>query len=238
MFRYLIKRLLSGLFAFFIFTAVIFFSFNLLIPFDFVTTLSLQLAGTEARDALREELGLNLPLWEQYVNWLQEMARGNLGREFSLFRDGTPVAELLGEAIPSTLLVFVTGAFIAFMLGHWLGKLTAWRVPKWFSGSITFGSIAFYTSFPPWLAFLLGYLFIDKLELSVFERALSRSLWQLAPVSQSEVMTKMIVASVVMWLAVFVGQKVVWRIWRRSIPRLISLLVIFLGMYLFWSVGD
>jgi len=108
--RYFIKRLLSGIVAFFIFTAVIFFGINLLIPSDYVVTQSLALQGNEARDALREELGLNLPLTEQYTNWLSRLLRGDLGQEFSFGGSGEEVADLIASALPATLLIFLSGS--------------------------------------------------------------------------------------------------------------------------------
>jgi ABC-type dipeptide/oligopeptide/nickel transport system permease component len=77
--------------AFFIFTLIVFFAFNLLAPYDYVTTLSLALTGTEAREALRDELGLNLPIWQQYFFWLGRLAQDNLGNEFNIFGQGRPV---------------------------------------------------------------------------------------------------------------------------------------------------
>lgn len=237
MFRYMIRRLTSGILAFFMFTAILFFSFNLLIPFDYVSTLSLLLEGNEAREALREQLGLNLPLWQQYVNWLQGLARGNLGREFTLFGNGAPIPDLLAEAIPSTLLVFVTGALLAFALGYWLGKVTAWRAPKWFSGSITFGSIALYTSFPPWLAFLLGFVFIDSLGITIFRRFFTRSLWLTAPISEAAVMTRMVISLVATTILLVIVSRLVTRIWRRNLPIVVLVPVGLAGVYLIWLAG-
>jgi peptide/nickel transport system permease protein len=236
-FRYLIRRLISGFLAFFIFTAVLFFGFNLLIPFDYIATQSLVLPTEAERDALREELGLDLPLWQQYVSWLEELSRGNLGREFSLGRQRTPVGALLEGAILSTLLVFVTGALVAFMVGNWLGRITAWRVPKWFSGSIAFGSIALYTAFPPWLAFLLGFLLIDRLGISAFQRLLRPSLWRGASYSQPDVMTNMMVSLLAMLVLLFIANKILQRLWRRSMPAYVTPFIILSGMYLIWSVG-
>jgi peptide/nickel transport system permease protein len=237
-FRYLIRRLISGLLAFFIFTGVIFFGFNLLIPFDYVTTLSLVLTGTAAREALRDELGLNLPLWQQYVNWLKGLAQGNLGREFTLFGEGTPVVDLLADAVPSTLLVFVTGALAAFAIGHWLGKLTAWRVPRWFSGSATFASIALYTAFPPWLAFLLGFVLIDTLGIPTFQRLPTRSLWIRVPFSQADIVTRMIYSLIAMLVVFFVLRWLVRRLWHRRLPSIAAPLIIIPGMYLVWVIGE
>ena len=128
--QYLVRRIFSGLIAFLIFTVIVFFAFNLLAPYDYVTTVSLGLAGNEAREALRTELGLNLPLWQQYFHWISRIAQGNLGNEFTLFGQGRPVTEIFRESLPSTLLVFVTSAFLAFWIGVYLGKVTGWKPKK------------------------------------------------------------------------------------------------------------
>lgn len=67
------------------------------------------------------------------------------------------------QLVPPTLLVFFTGTLIAFLLGQWLGKVVAWRGPGFLSSSATFSAIALYTTFPPWLGFLVTYAFARRL---------------------------------------------------------------------------
>lgn len=240
MIRYLVKRLISGFLAFLIFTAILFFGLNLLIPYDFVTTLSLFLPGEEVREALRAELGLNLPLWQQYLNWLGRLLQGDLGLQFSLGGEGTPVTSLVVEALPTTLLVFVTGAFVAFLLGQWLGKVAAWHPPKWLSGSVAFSSIAAYTAFPPWLAFLVGFVLIDRLEflpISITSSGFRTRLWQTAETSPSQVMLDMVYSLLAMLFVLGILHWLVQRLWRRQIPLPLSIAVLAAGVYLIWLGG-
>jgi peptide/nickel transport system permease protein len=72
---------------------------------------------------------------------------------------GFPVTRAIDIVLPPTLLVFVPGTLIAFGLGLVLGKRTAWRGPDLLTGATTFSGIALFTSFPPWLAWLVAYLF-------------------------------------------------------------------------------
>lgn len=233
--RYLLKRLLSGLLVFYIFLTLLFFSFNILIPYDYVGTLSLQIRDPEERAALRAELGLDLPLWQQYLRWMGSLAKGDLGTQYGTFGRGTvPVTVLLKEALPSTLLVFVTGAVLAFWLGLWLGKTTAWRVPRWLSGPVTFGSVALYTSFPPWLAFLVVYLLIDRMQLVnanwIARRGFSRLLWNKAPYATTAVMAKMLLVLLGTIAVLYLVNRLSRRLVRRSLPSLLSAAIFTIGL--------
>src|SRR5215210_8596489 len=72
-----------------------------LLPGD-ATTLQLQDARTTAVDdaALKTKLGLDKPVYLQYVDWLGTLARGDLGHSF---KTGNQVADELGGRIPVTL---------------------------------------------------------------------------------------------------------------------------------------
>lgn len=237
--RYLLKRLLSGIVAFLIFTAIVFFGFNLLLPFDFVTTGAMFLEGNEAREALREELGLNLPLWRQYLLWLRNMSQGDMGRQFTLGGRGQTVLQIIRHTLPPTLLVFATGSGLAFVLGHWLGRVSGWRASRWLSGSLTLGSIAAYTAFPPWLAFLLTFVLVDWL--GVFPFGVTRlrdSLWRGAPIDSNTVMIRMTlviwgVAGAV-WLINWVSRR--WR--RRNLPGILSIALFAGGVGLAWWLSE
>jgi peptide/nickel transport system permease protein len=78
--------------------------------------------GPEATDAaietLRRQLGLDLPLWQQYARWLWQLLHGELGLSLS---SRVPVSQLIGERIWGTLtlvsLVIVIGTLVAVALG-------------------------------------------------------------------------------------------------------------------------
>ncbi len=240
MFRYLTKRLISGILSFFIFTIFIFFTFNLLIPYDFVDTVSLQVAGTANREALREELGLTLPLWQQYANWMSEMVQGNFGREFTLFGSDTPIADLLITAVPATLLVFILGAIFAFWLGYTLGKISAWRSSRWVSGPVTAASIAFYTAFPPWLAFLLGFLLVTQFELlpvRAGNRQLSNRLWLGAPITPAQVIMVILGTIGLMLVVTWLLNRFIRRFRKRGLPGILLIIIFLVGVWLIWQIS-
>ena len=161
MLSYILKRLLSGFFILFSFVTIVFFATEIILPGDYVSQFALFLSSKEAAE-LRTQLGLDLPIWQRYLYWLFNLATGNLGYSYSLSGQGAPVMDILKSTLPSTLLLFGSGTVLAFWIGHWLGKATAWGNGRLFSGFTTLSAILLYTSFPPWLVFLLGYFIFKK----------------------------------------------------------------------------
>ena len=108
MIRYLAKRALSSLVAFFLFITLMFFVVQIIIPTDFTTQFAMTM-NQDAREELAQELGIDRPLWEQYLNWLRMLLTGSLGTSFY----GPSVVKVLKGVIPYTLLVFFTGTVLA-----------------------------------------------------------------------------------------------------------------------------
>ncbi len=160
MLRFYLQKLINNLVSLFIFLTLVFFFVQVMIPHNFTTQFAMGM-NREQRAQMEEELGLDLPLYQQYLNWLGQIIRGDLGESFY----GTGISGILRSELPMTLMVFFTGALIAFLIGQWLGKLTAWKGPGLLTGTTTFFVVALYTIFPPWLGFLLGFLLIEKLHL-------------------------------------------------------------------------
>lgn len=69
-------------------------------------------------DRLKEQLGLNRPLWAQYLDWAWRLLQGDWGRSF---RDGTPVLNVIGRHLLATLLLMGTSTVFAIALGTWIG---------------------------------------------------------------------------------------------------------------------
>ena len=82
--------------------SLVVFAIVYLIPGDPVDAMLGQDAERSAREALRRELGLDQPLWRQYVGWLAKVAQGDLGRSL---RAQQPVRDLILEKLPATLLI-------------------------------------------------------------------------------------------------------------------------------------
>ena len=70
------------------------------------------------------QLGLDLPLYEQFGRWLGNLARGNLGYSF---QTGEPVGQMIITRIPATLELMGVSLLISIILGVILGTLSALR---------------------------------------------------------------------------------------------------------------
>jgi peptide/nickel transport system permease protein len=73
-------------------------------------------------EALRESLGLNKPLINQYVGFFAGLFRGNLGKSFNT---GQPVLKALIERFPNTLILAIASLFVAVVIGILGGIITA-----------------------------------------------------------------------------------------------------------------
>jgi peptide/nickel transport system permease protein len=77
---------------------------------------------TEDREALRERLGLNDPLAVQYFKWLGLAVQGELGNSFF---SKQPVALMISQRLPNTLILMITAEIITVSLALVLGILSA-----------------------------------------------------------------------------------------------------------------
>lgn len=86
-------------------------------------------AMTEAlRDRLRAQFGYDRPLPEQYLRWVGNVARGNLGWSHSMER---PVLEVLRDRIPNTALLMAVGIGLGLTAGIALGAWQGARPGTW-----------------------------------------------------------------------------------------------------------
>ena len=76
------------------------------------------------RAAIERELGLDKPLWAQYVEWMGQLAVGNLGKSY---RYDLPAWEIIRPLIPVTLELAVLSLIISVALGVPFGVISAVR---------------------------------------------------------------------------------------------------------------
>ena len=110
--------------------------------------------GTQA--ALNKRLGLDQPVWVQYVKYLNHLVHGDLGQ--SWFTAGSVSSELIRRT-PATLELITISLFLSILFGVGFGVLAAWK-----GGAIadrlfrTYGLLA--GSFPDfWLGLLAAFVF-------------------------------------------------------------------------------
>lgn len=121
MFQYLCTRLASAALVIFGVTTLVFLLLHL-VPGDPVEVMLGESAGVTDREALREALGLNQPLWQQWLDYLGQLARLDLGTSLHSKR---PIAELLAERIPVTVVLTVASLLLAMLIAVPLGVFAA-----------------------------------------------------------------------------------------------------------------
>lgn len=121
--KYLVRRLLESIPVIFG-VSVLVFSLLHFIPGDPAVAILGERATPENVDALRERLGLNKPLHEQYVIWMGNILSGDLG---NTVRGNIPIANEIRSRFPATIELSIVSLLIAAMLGVPIGMISAVR---------------------------------------------------------------------------------------------------------------
>ena len=96
-------------------------------------------ANVDRYEALREQLGLNKPVAQQYFTWLGGVVTGDMGN--SLAQD-KPVTELLSRRVANSFVLVFVAALLSVPISLFLGSLTALRRDTKFDVTITIGSLS------------------------------------------------------------------------------------------------
>ncbi|MBD2098883.1 ABC transporter permease [Trichocoleus sp. FACHB-591] len=130
-------------------------------PGDAVDVILGPRAPEAAKVALRQQLGLDLPLWQQYLNYLGDLLRLDLGT--SLTVRGQSVWEIIQAYFPATVELAVFSMAIALLVGVSVGILSASKPDTVFdAGGRLFGIITY--SVPLfWAGMLLQLIFAVQL---------------------------------------------------------------------------
>jgi peptide/nickel transport system permease protein len=122
--RYAAGKLAGAAVSLFAVLVTSFFLFRL-IPGDPVKQMTGgRQVSSEQIAAMREEFGLDLPLWQQFTEYCANALTGDFGTSYQ-FR--APVMDKISEALPATLLLTGTAFVIYTAIGIWLGARSAWR---------------------------------------------------------------------------------------------------------------
>lgn len=121
MLRYLAGRLGQALFVLLGVVTISFLITNL-VPADPARILAGRQASPETVADIREQLGLDRPLYVQYARYVSSLAQGDLGRSY---QQRTEIHTLLRSRLPATLQLTAGGIFFELLLGLPLGILAA-----------------------------------------------------------------------------------------------------------------
>ncbi len=123
MFQYSVRRILQSIPILFVVLTLVFVAVRIL-PGDPAVAALGDYASKQAVEALRQKLGLNAPLYMQYVHFLRDLAHGNLGVSAIT---GYSVASQVMRVLPHTLELTFAGIVFGYILGLPLGISAAVR---------------------------------------------------------------------------------------------------------------
>ncbi|MCG8693352.1 MAG: ABC transporter permease [Minwuiales bacterium] len=118
---YLLKRLGQSVLIL-LGVTVITFVLLYLVPADPARQIAGRSATAQTVENIREQLGLNRPLYEQYARYLGNLARGDMGRSYI---QKTNVSELIASRLTPTLVLLAGAIFLELVIGLTAGVVAA-----------------------------------------------------------------------------------------------------------------
>lgn len=153
--RYLIRRLIQGVFLLFLMSIVFFLLLHAIPGGPEAVYFSPRMSGA-TRAHLAALLGLDRPLYVQYLAWLWNALHGNFGFSFS---DGQPVMQEISQVLPNSLQLFAVAMPLALIAALLLGVTAAVRQYSITDYSTTV--LAYFGIAMPvfWFALMVQYIF-------------------------------------------------------------------------------
>jgi peptide/nickel transport system permease protein len=136
--QYVGRRLLLAVPTLLLMSVAVFISVRLVPGGPVQVMLGLANSNPAAVARLTKELGLNLPIWQQYWNWIIAVLHGNLGT--SLFT-GESVAQMIGQRFPNTLQLVASSMVISIVLGLSAGVTAAVHKGGIIDSLVTFAAV-------------------------------------------------------------------------------------------------
>jgi len=156
---YLVRRLLLTVPVLLGVTFII-FAMVRMIPGDPAQVIAGEQATRETVETVRRSLGLDRPLLLQYVHFLGDLVRGDMGRSTRSLR---PVAQELADRFPNTIELTLAGMLVASLIGVVAGVVSATRQNRWPDTLSMVVALAGVSMPVFWLGLMLILLFSVKL---------------------------------------------------------------------------
>jgi peptide/nickel transport system permease protein len=156
---YIIRRLMLGVIILLLVTLLVFLVMRLL-PGDpliiYISQSQVQLYSPEQLAELRQEYGLDRTLPVQYISWIGNILRGDMGKSIILGQD---VGYLVSTRLPITIYFGVMSFIVSSFFGIIFGVICALRRGKWIDAFLTVLANIGITVPAFWIGILLMYLF-------------------------------------------------------------------------------
>lgn len=162
MLNYLIRRIFTSILVLFG-VSILVFSVIHLVPGDVtMAILGRQKVSVERVAELREQLGLNDPIYVQYGRYLSKALHGDLGTSI---RNNLSVSQSISDQLPSTFMLAMAALAVALSIGGVFGLSAALRHGTWLDTLVMGLSVSGLSVPTFWMGLLLILLFSVKLGL-------------------------------------------------------------------------
>ncbi|ETP73039.1 ABC-type dipeptide/oligopeptide/nickel transport system, permease component [Lachnospiraceae bacterium JC7] len=151
MWRYVLKRALLAVSIIFSISLITFLILNVL-PGDPVAMMLGEFADANKIREVRHNMGLDLPLWQQYLQWITNLLRGDFG---SSYFQKKPVLFLILQAFQYTSYLAAMAYIIALIIGLFMGIIAAVNHGSWLDRFLMSISVLGISAPSFWVAILL-----------------------------------------------------------------------------------
>ena len=239
MLRYVVRRTYQLVIVFFLFLVTSYVLFDSIPGNAFQNLLLNPQLPPEAYDQVIKLYGLDKPLSERIVLYIQNFFKGDFGYSYKYYPK-TPI-ELIAERLPRTLMLFAMVNIVAFYTGFLIGKILAWRRGSKSETWITVTSVFSYTVFYPWFALMMLWFFGYKLDWLPIGKFLYPEKWYDSPYDSDVIFVSMIkfvaVVSILQMLAFVYSRNIESLSARRNI-RFLSFIILLVASFIYWNRGE
>ncbi|WP_158743489.1 ABC transporter permease [Acidisphaera sp. L21] len=155
---WLLRRLVQALFVVLAMTVIVFVGVNVIgNPIDILISPD---ANAAERAQAIASLGLDKPLWQQYLSFLSGVLHGDLGRSFVY---NEPAMRVILERLPATMELAVAAVLISILIGIPAGLYAGLRPNSWGARSLMAGSILGFSLPSFWIGLMMIMVFSVQL---------------------------------------------------------------------------
>lgn len=155
MLDYVVKRLLQGVLVV-LAVSVLLFLIMQMMPGDPIMLITGDRVSAEIQARVREEWGLDQPIYVQYFRWFTHAVRGDFGQSIIT---GQSVMSLISTRLPFTLLLSGLALVLQYLIGVPIGLLAAYKRGSLFDKVVVWVSTILWSVPSFWLGVLLVLLF-------------------------------------------------------------------------------
>ncbi|WP_329047277.1 ABC transporter permease [Amycolatopsis sp. NBC_01488] len=150
--RFVLKKLVEAVVSIVLVIVLFFFLFRML-PGDPVATMVRERPTDPQQVAeLRERLGVDRPVLQQFGDYLWKLLHGDFGTSYL---ENRPVGDMIAERLWPTVLLVGSATVLAVVLGLWLGTRAAWRRDSAFDRTQTGIALTLWSVPQFWLGLIL-----------------------------------------------------------------------------------